>query len=81
MCFQELCKTIDEEEAVKSAMEEERSYLDEIAREENLEIVIETEPDTEAESEQGVSIHMHAYLRIKFLGQLAIEKVVKSASC
>lgn len=80
MCFQELCKTIDEEEAVKSAMEEERSYLDEIARE-NLEIVIETEPDTEAESEQGVSIHMHAYLRIKFLGQLAIEKVVKSASC
>lgn len=60
-------------------MEEERSYLDEIAREENLEIVIETEPETEAESEHGVSTHMlecvqkHMHIPVIFLDQLTIQ--------
>lgn len=44
-----------EEEELEFVIQEEANYLQAIAREESLEICVETEPDTEVECEQGVS--------------------------
>ena len=59
--FQALCNALDEEDclaielekeqqaALESAMLQEESYLQEIAREQSTEIHVDTEPDTEHE--------------------------------
>lgn len=59
--FQALCSALDEEDclaielekqqqaALESAMLQEQSYLQEIAREQSTEIHVDTEPDTEHE--------------------------------
>jgi len=68
--FQALCSALDEEDslaielekeqqaALESAMLQEQSYLQEIAREQSTEIHVDTEPDTEHEDHSAaVSYH------------------------
>jgi len=76
--LQALCNAFDEEDclaselekeqqaALESAMLQEQSYLQEIAREQSTEIHVDTEPDTEHE-DQSAPVSMVAFTLVTTL--------------
>ena len=46
----------EQEDALESAIKEEETWLQELEREQNMEIIVETEPETEVEGDLDQSV-------------------------